>query len=423
MRILLISHGFPPDSVGGVEQHTEGLAHALAELGHEVHVYAKTGVTAKPQGTRIGPTGSNPSITRVVYRYEGLDGLRSLYAVPTLEESFDEFLATHSFDVAHVHHLTGMSTGLLEVLARHGVPSVLTLHDYWLMCPRGQMWRDDGSVCDAVEVSRCADCLRPTFGGWIDDASVAELHDAARRTLDVATALVVPSARAIPPFAALGVAPERIRVVENGVDTSALRAVPPVDALREGPVRIGFLGTLIPSKGLDVLVEALMRLPAKSAELHVHGNAVPYHGDESYLTRVFQRLDPGRPRVTYHGPYQTRELPEILASIDLLVAPALWREAFGLTVREALAAGRPAVVSRIGGLEDALEHGRDGLFVAPGSVDELADALERLTSDRAELGRLAAASRESAATRGFEEMAAELAELYRGIASLERTPE
>lgn len=423
MRILLISHGFPPDSVGGVEQHTRGLADALVELGHDVHVYAKLGIAGHAQGDRLGPVGDNPKVTRVVYRYEGLDGLRSLYRVPALDDAFDAFLAANRFDVAHAHHLTGMSTGLIDVLRRHDVPSVLTLHDYWLMCPRGQMWRDDGSVCDAVETSRCAECLRPTFGGWISDESVATLHTDAREVLAGATRLVVPSARAIDPFRALGVDGDAIRVVENGVDVAALSKVPPVELPPGRPVRIGFLGTLIPSKGLDDLVQAFLRLPPGAAELRIHGNAVPYHGDESYLTRVFSRLDPTRSRATYFGPYQTSDLPEILADIDLLVTPARWREAFGLTVREAIAAGRPVITTRIGGLQDALEHGREGALVAPGAVDELADTLQRIVTDRDELARLAAACRARPAPRGFAEMAKELADVYGEVAKLDRAGE
>ncbi len=419
MRILLVSHGFPPDSVGGVEQHVDGLATALVAAGHDVHVYAKTG-TGASQGDRTVVREAAPRVTRVTYRYEGLDGLRSLYAVPTLDAAFEAFLGEHEFDVAHVHHLTGMSTGLLDVLRAHGIPSVLTLHDYWLMCPRGQMWRDSGEVCESVEPRRCADCLRPTFGGWVPHdegpGRVAELHDLAREVLAAATRLVVPSARAIPPFATLGADPDSIRVVENGVDTRALTRVTPVDPERPGPLRIGFLGTLIPSKGLDVLVRALMQLPRDAVELRVHGNAVPYHGDESHLTRVFSQLDPTKPRVTYSGPYQTSDLPRIFEGIDVLVAPARWSEAFGLTIREALAAGRPVISSRIGGLQDAFRDGEDGVYVTPGDADELAQVLGRLTADRAELARMVAATATRPATRGFAQMAEELVEVYGDVA-------
>ena len=101
----------------------------------------------------------------------------------------------------------------------------------------------------------------------------------------------VPSARAIAPFEGHGIPRERFTVVENGVDTTALESLP-IPEPTGRPLRIGFLGTLIPSKGLDVLVQAVQRLPAGSASLRIHGNAVPYHGDDGFLTRVFSGLQP-----------------------------------------------------------------------------------------------------------------------------------
>jgi glycosyltransferase involved in cell wall biosynthesis len=418
MRVLLITHGLPPESVGGVEQHVDGLARALGRAGHDVHVYAKTGRPGPAQCTAIEEAEPDTPyrVTRFVYRYEGLDGLRSLYAVPALDDALRAFLAQHTFDVAHVHHLTGVSTGALSVLRGAGIPTALTLHDYWLLCPRGQMWNREGKVTTEVTPAGCAACLRPNFGRWIpgDQEGVAvmqDLHQLARETLAAPDMLIAPSARAIPPFVPFGVDPTRVRVVENGVDTTALLGLPLPDFGADRPLRIGYLGTLIPSKGLDVLVRAFQELPTGRAELRIHGNAVPYHGDSGFLTRAFQGLTPDD-RVSYFGPYRTGDLPGILAGIDILVAPALWHEAFGLTVREALAAGRPTVVTRIGGLQDALTDGVHGRVVAPGDAEALAAALHELTSDRDRLRSMAAACRADAPVRGFGEMALDMAALY-----------
>jgi glycosyltransferase involved in cell wall biosynthesis len=193
------------------------------------------------------------------------------------------------------------------------------------------------------------------------------------------------------------------------VDTRALAAIPLPNPDPGRPLRIGYLGTAIPSKGLHVLVEAFQRLPQGTATLEIHGNSVPYHGEEGYLTRLLQTLGP-REQVTYHGPYQTAELPRILGSVDLVVAPSLWHEAFGLTAREGLAAGRPVVVSRIGGLQDAVEDGVEGNVVPPGDVGALSAALGALAADREGLLRMAQVCRRR--VRGFAAMTQELLEIY-----------
>ena len=320
--------------------------------------------------------------------------------------------------------MTGISTGLLNILQQHEIPTALTLHDYFTICPRGQMWHPDGTVCERVEPTRCGDCLRPTFGLWIPEGdegatTMATRHRTALETLSVPDTLVVPSARAIPPFRELGLAEEGIRVIENGVDVERLHklAPPPVTDDPSRPLRLAYLGALIPSKGLDVLVDAIATLEPGRVSLDVFGNAVPYHGDESFLTKVFSKLRPDD-RMTYHGPYTTKDLPHILAQVDMLVAPALWAEAFGLTVREALAAGRPVIVSAIGGLQDAIEDGVQGLLVPPGDVGALAGAIDALDRDRERLAGMVAACRSGPrAVRGFQAMATELGGLYADLTS------
>jgi glycosyltransferase involved in cell wall biosynthesis len=165
----------------------------------------------------------------------------------------------------------------------------------------------------------------------------------------------------------------------------------------------------MPSKGLHVLLDAMAALPRGDAVLRIHGNVVPYHGDQSYGTRCFQRLQPGS-GVHYFGPYGLGELPELLSEIDVLAAPALWHEAFGLTVREALAAGRPVLVSRIGGLQDAVADGEAGRVLPPGDVGAWTEALRGMCADRRLVARMAQAARPLA--RGFGAMAADLAAVY-----------
>lgn len=426
MRILLLAHGLPPDSVGGVEQHVSGLAQALVAAGHQVEVFAREGGSG-PQGSLRVQQHGNPRIVRAAYRWEGVRDLDSMYACDGMAAALARWLAERSaagvrFDVAHVHHLTGMSVDSVGALRAAAVPVVLTLHDYWLMCPRGQMFHHREEACTQVELARCGECLQATFPWWLTpqnrDGEVARVHARALATLAQANALVVPSDRAISPFVALGVRRERFVVVENGVDTAALTALP-APASGPWPLRLGYFGTVMPSKGLHVLLAALARLPAGTATLAIHGNVVPYHGDQSYGTRCFSALAP-RAGVTYHGPYGLGELPRLLADVDALAAPALWHEAFGLTVREALAAGRPVLLSRIGGLQDAIADGDGGRLLPPGDVGAWAAAIAELARERGQFFARAAAGRDRA--RGFAAMAADLVAVYRSLQPTPATP-
>jgi glycosyltransferase involved in cell wall biosynthesis len=416
MRILLVSHGLPPDSVGGVEQHVSGLAAALVAQGHEVDIFARGNLPGAPQGSFEQTVDSNPRVWRTAYRWENVDSLDAMYLCTPMADAMERFLAERQgegvrYDVAHIHHLTGMSVESLQRLRDAGVPIVMTLHDYWLLSPCGQLFYQEGPLDQRVQPDQTKACLTRLFPGWMQkdpDATVARLHERTRTTLALPKRLIVPSARAIPAFEGIGVARDRFTVVENGVDTDSLKKLPAPSG-GPGPLRIGYFGTLMPSKGLDVLIAAVQALPPGMVELHIHGNTVPYHGDETYLTKCFMQLQPGS-GVTYYGPYSLEEMPDRMATIDVLAAPALWHEVFGLTVREALAAARPVLVSQIGGLQDAIEDGMQGRILPPGDVNSWAAAIRELAEDRALLQRFIANSRVRA--RGFDAMAHDLSIIY-----------
>ena len=421
MRILLLSHGLPPDSVGGVEQHVSGLAAALVELGHDVDIFTRGDLPQRPQGAFEQAVTGNPAVWRAAYRWEGVDSLDALYQCEPMADATARFLSERAsagvrYDVAHVHHLTGMSVESLHRISAAGVPTLLTLHDYWLISPCGQLFFHEGPLEQRADPEQTCAVLTRLFPGWMKEdprGAVARMQERSLAALAAPARLIVPSARAIPAFTGLGVERDRFTVVENGVDTRRLEQLAP-PAGGPGPLRVGYFGTLIPSKGLDVLIRAVQQLPPGMVELHVHGNAVPYHGDESYLTKCFQKLQPGS-SVTYHGPYSLDEMPGRMATIDLLAAPALWHEAFGLTVREALAAARPVLVSRVGGLQDAVEDGIQGRVLPPGDVSAWAGAIQELADDRNQLLRMVSRCRERA--RGLAEMAGELAAIYAEVAA------
>ncbi|MFM1872888.1 MAG: hypothetical protein RL398_2310, partial [Planctomycetota bacterium] len=113
MRILLVAHGYPPDSVGGVEQHAQGLAEALVAAGHAVHVLTRHHLPGRPQGEHetgpaVDPRLGKPRVSKIAYRWEGVDSLDAMYACTPMADGIRKFLAARqadgeTFDVAHVH--------------------------------------------------------------------------------------------------------------------------------------------------------------------------------------------------------------------------------------------------------------------------------------------------------------------------------
>jgi glycosyltransferase involved in cell wall biosynthesis len=177
------------------------------------------------------------------------------------------------------------------------------------------------------------------------------------------------------------------------VDLDALAGLPP---LPPGGIRVGLVGTFARWKGHQVFLEALARLRGAA---NVRGYIV---GDSIYQTEASQHsrrelqahaeaLGLGD-RVGFTG--KVDDVSAVLRTLDIAVHASTEPEPFGLVIAEAMACGRPIVVSRAGGAAEIAQRG--ALFHEPGNSAELAARLTELASDPARRAALGAAGRETA---------------------------
>ncbi len=197
-------------------------------------------------------------------------------------------------------------------------------------------------------------------------------------------------------LAAGGVPRDRLLVVPPGRDVAAAPGRVPGDLRRGSRAAFLCVANWVERKGLHSLLDAFARLPAEAATLHLAGDD---RVDPRYAARLRARL--ARPdlagRVVVHGPLSREDVAALYAAADAFVLPSV-KEPYGTVYGEAMAAGLPVVGWRAGNLPYLAEHEREGLLVAPGNLDGLARALERLADDPALRHRLGEAARERALT-------------------------
>ena len=104
-------------------------------------------------------------------------------------------------------------------------------------------------------------------------------------------------------------------------------------------------------------------------------------------------------KVAFHGRVDDDELSRLYSSADIYLIPTLRHEGLPLALLEAMAHGLPTISSYIGGNMDVITHEKDGLFIAPGNLDELVDAISRLGADEDERTTISKAARETAERR------------------------
>lgn len=412
MRVCVTSTG-ASCAIGGGQTYTRGLVGALRRRGHEA-ILLDTG-SMLDEGP---PSKGHPCAEDASAASGDMPGRRpepspawvrrSAMALERARRALSELRP----DVVHAN---GLKSVMVRACATSGLPCVVTVHHPGIACPVGTMTRPDRRRCEiAATASACRRC-------YCQQRRVGRLGGAILGSLPVSWTEVggavltrVPGFRgvgrilrypaAVDQFledravalrdAPLWIAPSRAAerlLVLNGVDAARIRRVPHgVQSLRRqplrvgGPVRFGFVGVLSRAKGFDLLLAAFRRLdPVFGAQLHVFGAPAASRTD-----RVrFERAPSG---VTWHGAFGVDGAQRAYEQFDVLVAPAVNLEIYGLAVAEALAVGRPVVASRCGGPEDQVRDGENGRLVPLGDVDALAAAMRALVEKPDDVRAMAA---------------------------------
>ncbi len=184
-------------------------------------------------------------------------------------------------------------------------------------------------------------------------------------------------------------------------------------ATAAGASRFAMVGRLAAWKGQHVVISAFARSFAQGQQtLDLYGTAMFGSDDEQYEASLHQQVeDLGLDsRVRFHG--FVDDVPGALARADVLVHHSVMPEPFGQVVVEGMAAGLAVVASDDGGPAEILEHGETGLLVSPGSVDQLAETLQRLDADPGLRDRLGSAARKASTSYRATTVAGEVRAVY-----------
>jgi glycosyltransferase involved in cell wall biosynthesis len=376
MRVLMLAQFYAP-VLGGEELMTESLSISLAQRGHDVAV-ATLRQPGQPayevrDGVRVHRLGG---LAQRVGRLFTDDGRRHATPAPDPETvlALRRVLAQERPDVVHGHNW--LAHAYLPQRRSSPAAYLLSLHDYSLVCATKRLMRR-GKPCDGPGVAKCVACASEQYGRAIGPP-VALATMIFGRAQQRAVDLFLPVSNAV--ARGCGLAARRLPYevvpnfrLETGTAGSAGDSPP---ALLPGGPFILFVGDVTTDKGVAILLEAHARL-ATAVPLVLIGrvsNAALVEGHRGVISLGLL-------------PHET-----VLAAwrrCIVGVVPSIWPDSFPTVALEAMAAGAAIVVSRIGGLPEAVIDGESGLIVEPGDVSALAAALERLLDDptlRAQLG-------------------------------------
>ncbi len=449
LRILFVLHGFPPQTRAGTEIYTVNLAKAFARE-HDVFVFHRLEDQASDNYSLSESEFDGLKVFRVVNNLN-YHGIQETFSNRHVERGFVQVLDTVRPDVVHFQHCLHTSVSLIEIAAGRGLPCLLTLHDYWFICPKVQLIQTHGKVCSetrpGVGCVRCAANKTPLVRlgkflafafypflliflrlypriiarfPFLEKRLILDLFALFRRRrtilryLEDVDLMISPSPFLREKYLQFGVDKRSIILSRNGLDTGHLQSV-----VREpsSGLRIAYMGSFVWYKGLDVLIKAFDRLASDNVELHLYGDDRGNDDVRAYRDKVSTLSS--KDSIIYHGPFRSQDLPAIYAQVDVLVVPSVWFENAPMVIFEAFAAGVPVIASRLGGMANFVHHEKNGLLFRAGDAEDLAKTLDRCLQEDGLLNRLAQAAPK---VKSVEQNAAEMMVYYRQALGRRREP-
>ncbi|MFD8704878.1 glycosyltransferase [Kitasatospora sp. NPDC059648] len=352
---LVSEHASPLAVLGGVDAggqnvHVAALAGALADLGHRVVVHTRRDRADLAEHVPLRPGVLVHHVPAGPARQLLKDQL--LPYMPAFGDELARYWRARPPDIVHAHFwMSGLAA--LRGARDLAIPVVQTYHALGVVKRRHQ--------------------------------GAADTSPPGRRTIETAIAcsahrLVATCSDEVAELLGIGAPADRIRVVPCGVDPARFTPTGP-SAPRGGRHRLLMVGRMVPRKGAETAVEALVRLPG--TELLVAGGPPANELDADPYARRLRALAARlgvADRLVLLGAVPAEDMPALLRSSDLVICPAHY-EPFGIVPLEAMACGVPVVATAVGGHLDTIADGRTGTLVPPASAEALAAAAQALLAD------------------------------------------
>ena len=428
----------------GTETYTAGIAGELVKRGHTVEVLCAgewNNKTVKYWNGITQDVQNNIPVRRVNLNWtKAPDPFSYLYDNPVIAKYLQSCIMETRPDLVHVTSCETLSASVLRTVKELAIPLVLSLTDFWFLCPRINLLHADGSNCTGqTSPMECLDCKMQGNGTYLQvkklipskilypiletvsqypqltskrglrglAGKMDERKAMLKHALTLPDQIVTASSFVKDVFAENGVT-SPITVQPYGHDLSWLRSYK--GKSKSKIIRLGYVGQLIEAKGVHLILMALSEIPADLRDkfsLVIYGNLnhTPSYGQ--YLRRLSAKFS----NVSFAGTYQHAESGKVFSEIDILLVPSVWYD-FPLIIHEAFATDTPVVATNLGGMAEVVIHEKNGLLFERADAKDLAAKLLQLIQDPDLLTRF----RENLPlVKTIQEEVSELESLYKTI--------
>ena len=417
LRLLHLGSGFRPWRRGGLVAYLEDLMEEQVRRGDQVTYFFSGRHYPYVRRARLrrwerGGVAMLEVVNSPLYDHGRQPELE--LSEPRIERMLEDVIRAQRPDVVHVQELAGLPSSVLDVARRSGVPTIMTLQDYFPLCSTFKLLDSQGRVCLRRQIGD--DCVATTASDPRDPGLLFEatlLYHVARLPLvrrvdpawrdprvkrfarraaprapqqdsdgDRAAAfqrrremnlerlnrvdtLVAMSRRVAEIYSLLGVDPSRMRTVQ--LTLAHIERLRPRRPTAAEPITFATLGGLESvAKGGRLVLDAVRSLsePARAGRFRLMSFGFP----DRALAEEAEEL----PGVELRGLYSPEQLDELLDDVDVGIMPSIWEEAYGYAGVEFLAKGIPVIANAIGGVVEYVHDRETGWINRSRSAEELA---------------------------------------------------
>jgi len=400
MKILIAVHHYPPNHMGGAELRAHRTALEMQARGHQVKVICVEKIDQPVSGVLewIDELYEGVEVRRLFYNLAAAkDPFRLSYDNTWIGDHLETLLKEGRPDIVHLFSGYIMSGSVIRAARRQAVPVVVSLTEFWFLCPRLSFLCSNNELSTLpLDPVRCARCLGEASRRWrylhrffplvsefiwrMRCKSAQKIRDRSRfllETLNQANIIISPSNFLRDMHIQAGVDPEKIIFSRQGryPVNGKVEVDPPVKENRS--LQIGCISQIAHHKGIHVLIEAVRMLPDAKINVCIYGDYLIF---DRYMAKLEQMVA-GDPRIAFCGVFPRDQLGKIMSGLDVVVVPSIWYENSPNVILEAFAYKTPVIATNLGGMAELVQHNRNGLLFNRGDARGLRDQIQRLLDE------------------------------------------
>lgn len=290
---------------------------------------------------------------------------------------FNKILKKDKPDIIHFHKIEEFSLLLVLSAVFNKIPSVMTIYDYYYLCPKETLIKDDDAICRVFNTSRCVKCIGSKRFNFLKAFLLCLRKKIFNYLLKKINAFVVLSESSRFILESAGINKDKIFVIRQPFIFDEVR-----DNKCNNGNTILFIGWLQPRKGVGILIEAVKHVIAelKDVKLIIAGDIQ----DKCYEEKIRNLIKSCKlaDNVSILGKVPYGEVKRILKGASVVVIPEQWENMSPAVLIEAMYFKKPVVASNIGGIPEFIKNGVDGFLVEPRDAQGFARAIVKLLKNK-----------------------------------------